>query len=80
MEHGGVVRMAELPKYFYFRVYSVEHGTAIRLEDASDVDVVEVVRCLDCVKRDICRTSTTWAVATKDDWFCADGERRADNG
>ncbi len=39
--------MAEFPKYFYFRVYD-DHGTKLMVEDASDVDVVEVVRCLDC--------------------------------
>ena len=36
----------------------------------------EIVRCKDCIKREICRTSTTWAVAPKDDWYCADAERR----
>ena len=34
------------PKYFYFCVYV--GLTSISLEDASDVDVVEVVRCRDC--------------------------------
>ena len=34
------------PKYFYFRVKSDIDG--ITLEDASDVDVAEVVRCKDC--------------------------------
>ena len=38
----------KVPKYFYFRVKTVNHGTALDLEDASDVDVVEVVRCKDC--------------------------------
>lgn len=38
----------------------------------------EIVRCKDCVKREICRTSTTWAVAPKDDWYYADAERRTD--
>ena len=38
--------MAKLPKYFYFRVHVGR--TSIGLEDASDVDVVEVVRCRDC--------------------------------
>lgn len=38
-------------------------------------DVVEVVRCKDCKKREHCRTTNTWAVAPSDDWFCADGER-----
>lgn len=38
----------------------------------------EIVRCKDCIKREICRTSTTWAVAPKDDWYCADAERKTD--
>lgn len=38
----------KLPKYFYFRVKSINKGTGILLEDASDADVVEVVRCRDC--------------------------------
>jgi len=37
----------ELPKYFYFRVRVIGIGE-VELEDASDVDVVEVVRCKDC--------------------------------
>ena len=36
------------PKYFYFRVKPVNHGTALDVENASDVDVAEVVRCIDC--------------------------------
>ena len=39
-------------------------------------DVVEVVRCKDCSKKDYCRTSNVWAISPSDDWFCADGERR----
>ena len=35
------------PKYFYFRVKSDIDG--ITLEDASDADVAEVVRCKDCI-------------------------------
>ncbi len=34
------------PKYFYFRVKT--GIDKIELEDASDADVVEVVRCKDC--------------------------------
>jgi len=47
-----------------------------QLRDIPAADVVEVVRCRDCAKREICRTSNTWAVAPSDDWFCADGERK----
>ena len=38
--------MAKIPKYFYFRVHAGR--TSIELEDASDIDVVEVVRRKDC--------------------------------
>lgn len=41
-----VSRMANVPKYFYFRVHA--NKTSIEIEDASDADVVEVVRCKDC--------------------------------
>lgn len=40
-----------IPKYFYFRVKAKMHGTAIEVEDASNEDVVEVVRCKDCKHR-----------------------------
>ena len=45
--------MAALPKYFYFRVKSINKGTGMLLEDASDADVVEVVRCQDCIYGEI---------------------------
>ena len=38
----------------------------------------EIIRCKDCEKREYCRTSTVWAVAPGDDWYCADAERRTD--
>lgn len=44
------------------------------INDATD----GVVRCKDCTKRDVCRTSNIWATPPADDWFCADGERRED--
>lgn len=39
----------KIPKYFYFRVKVTHHGTGIEVEDASDVDVEEVVRCRECI-------------------------------
>ena len=71
----------KIPKYFYFRVVS-EHGTKVRIEDASDKDVVEVVRCKDCkhceypvpnITKHGCRLFDR---CVKADWFCADAERR----
>ena len=36
------------PDYFYFRVKFDPKSMTITLEDASDADVVEVVRCKNC--------------------------------
>ena len=41
-------------------------------------ELVEVVRCKYCKRRDICRSTKIWASPPADDWFCADGERRED--
>ena len=38
----------------------------------------DIVKCKDCAKREYCRTSTIWAVAPDDDWYCADAERRTE--
>lgn len=38
----------------------------------------QIVRCKDCAKHEYCRTSTVWAIPPKDDWYCADAERRTD--
>ena len=38
------------------------------------------VRCRDCKIKEHCRTTTVWANPPSDDWFCADGKRRLDNG
>jgi len=37
-----------------------------------------IIRCKDCIFHGLCRTSPKWAVAPKDDWYCADAERRID--
>ena len=46
------------------------------LNETPAADVVPIVRCKDCKKQDICRIWNIWAVPPKDDWYCADGERR----
>ena len=38
----------------------------------------EIIRCKDCIKRDICRTTNIWAVPPDDDWYCGDAERGTD--
>ena len=73
--------MAELPKYFYFRVKT--DGLTIQLEDASDADVVEVVRCAECkfagaLKDDKlfdCHCGLWWD-AVYADGYCSSGVRR----
>lgn len=76
--------MAELPKYFYL-VPKVD-GLTITIEDRSDRDVVEVVRCKDCKYWDTDwrpNDSTThfceiMGESQTADFYCADGERRKD--
>lgn len=49
-------------------------------------DIVEVVRCKDCKHRDPedkkcdCGHDILWQLPRLDDWFCADAERRTDEG
>ena len=50
----------EIPKYFYFRVRVINKGTGVEVEDASDVDVVEVVRCKDCKWHEHEELSMVW--------------------
>jgi hypothetical protein len=80
--------MMELPKYFYFRLHPVKKGAAVEIEDASDVDVVEVVRCKDCENWDTTWQNDDWGKnyhycpiidgTRNGDWYCADAERRSD--
>ena len=69
----------KIPKYFYFRVRVINKGTGVKVEDASDADVVEVVRCKDCR---YCGNDEMFDEMWCDgkrvsaDWFCADGERK----
>ena len=53
-------------------------GIVTALLQKHDEDVAEIVRCKDCIFHGLCRTSPKWAVAPKDDWYCADAERRTD--
>lgn len=72
-----------IPKYFYFRVH-IKDLTSIELEDASDVDVVEVVRCKDCkhglkvvapITAIFCTRFGAKDMAVEDDDYCSYGER-----
>jgi hypothetical protein len=53
---------------------SGEAGAAMMLHEVPSVDVVEVVRCEECVVKDICRYKT----GLGDNGFCSQGERRSD--
>lgn len=67
--------MANFPKYFYFRVHV--NMTSVEIEDASDVDVVEVVRCKDCNDY---QTKFRWCKLHDGEMqptdFCSYGEQR----
>lgn len=76
--------MAKMPDYFYFRVKA--GSTKVKIEDASDADVVEVVRCSRCIHAEqagdepgsefLCHFyGDQWNGA---DHFCSHGERRTD--
>lgn len=47
-----------------------------QIDSIHAADVRPVVRCGECIRKDICRSSNIWAVSPDDNWFCADGERR----
>lgn len=72
----------QIHKYFYYRVKTDRKGLTVEVEDASDVDVAEVVRCRDCRHRDPedhkcdCGHDILWQLPRDDNWFCADGERK----
>ncbi len=78
------------PKYFYFRVRTGKDK--IELEDASDADVVEVVRCCDCKHFQINVSPSGYLPQGVQDWecrywlrptdptdFCSYGEKREES-
>lgn len=69
----------KLPEYFYFRVKMINHGTGV-IEDASDADVVEVVRCNDCKYFRGDGFECYWGMFAYEDDYCSNGERRKDEG
>ena len=58
------------------------NGMVRLLEKAPTVDAVEVVRCRDCIYtrkvygRLVCKYGTCAGCILRDDFFCANGERR----
>lgn len=65
----------KIPKYFYFRVRVINKGTGVEVEDASDADVVEVVRCKDCIFINECLLYSSTA---DKNGYCVLGEKRED--
>ena len=55
----------QTPKYFYFRVYDINKGTGIKVEDVSDVDVAEIIRCKDCRWSEIGAWDIRWCIYDK---------------
>lgn len=73
----------QIPKYFYFRIKTDRKGLTLEIEDASDTDVAEVVRCRECKYRYVDGDNVRFNLCLlnhnkvqSDDWYCADGERK----
>ena len=62
-------------RIFVQNMNDIDRQTIIDLPSAQP----ELIRCKDCIFHGLCRTSTRWAVTPKDDWYCADAERRTDD-
>jgi len=61
-------------------IWDIAHKCALSCLTSCDaVDAVEVVRCKDC-KHYMTIHCTCDGCCISDDWYCADGERRTDNG
>ncbi len=69
--------MAKLPEFFHFRVLS--GSTKIGIQDVSDKDFAEVVRCRDCVHFQQFRPHDGFCkidgMLWNNDFFCANGMR-----
>lgn len=68
----------QIPKYFYFRIKTDRKGLTVEVEDASDVDVAEVVRCRECkhnygINEPMCDFADRKLRETD---FCSRGERK----
>lgn len=78
--------MAMLPNYYYLvpKVKWVDEGAVVTLEDHSDADVVEVVRCRECQKWEkkyeldngqvFGACDRFYGAVTEDSFFCRDGQ------
>lgn len=72
--------MAKLPEFFHFQVLG--GLTKIGIQDVSDKDFVEVVRCRDCVHFQQFRLYDGFCkidgMLWNNDFFCANGKRADD--
>ena len=70
----------KMPKYFYYRVKVVNKGCGVEVENASDVDVAEVVRCADCLHYSELIPGTIPVCLRYGDFkendYCSHGEKR----
>lgn len=72
--------MAKIPEYLHFHTVVTAKGTEVELQDMSDHDFVEVVRCGDCINWNGNDCITIYGLfAPKPNDFCARGERRKPN-
>ena len=68
-----------IPKYFYFKINVNKKENEIIIEDASDLDVAEVIRCNKCKWFEEYIDGTGYCFISRNDmWpddFCSYGER-----
>ena len=84
-DHDGYFQCSECDSYAHeteLGNYCSSCGAKMdEVEDASDVDVVEVVRCKDCIhywKNKPSDDVPVCLASPKDDAFCSEGERKED--
>lgn len=63
--------MAKLPEYFHFRI--LYGKTKIEIQNVSDHDFVEVVRCKDCKEYSKCGS---WYGNMEPDDYCSLGSKK----
>lgn len=76
-----------LPKFLHFQTkikYTEDHDIEVQLENVTDYDWVEVVRCKDCRYDHACLTQQFVEENSKipfnrDEFFCPDGKRRRED-
>lgn len=69
-----------LPKFLHFQTkikYTEDHDIEVQLENVTDNDWVEVVRCKDCIHMRDLDCPINWPKTEED--FCSFGERREPN-